>query len=88
MERSEFLICLKYCCQRKEKVYIVDELDRCLHPTLSYQFVKTYLQLAAEKNIQHHCDNARIAALISDLLRRDEVWLINKKNSGDSDIYL
>ena len=78
---------LEILLSEEGKVYIVDELDRCLHPTLSYQFVKTYLQLAAEKNIQLIVTTHESRLLDFDLLRRDEVWFINKKNSGDSDIY-
>jgi AAA15 family ATPase/GTPase len=34
------------------KTYVIDELDRCLHPSLTYKFVDTFLQLAAQKKIQ------------------------------------
>ena len=78
---------LEILLSEEGKVYIVDELDRCLHPTLSYQFVKTYLQLAAEKKIQLIVTTHESRLLDFDLLRRDEVWFIDKKNSGDSDIY-
>lgn len=31
------------------KTYVIDELDRCLHPSLTYKFVDTFLQLVANK---------------------------------------
>ena len=34
------------------KTYVIDELDRCLHPSLTYKYIQTFLQLAAKKNIQ------------------------------------
>ena len=36
----------------ENKTYVIDELDRCLHPSLTYKFVDTFLQLAAKRNIQ------------------------------------
>ena len=69
------------------KTYVIDELDRCLHPSLTYKFVETFLQLAARKNIQLIVTTHESRLMDFDLLRRDEIWFINKKNSGESDIY-
>ena len=69
------------------KTYVIDELDRCLHPNLTYQFVKTYLTLAAKKEIQLIVTTHESRLLDFDLLRRDEIWFINKRESGESDIY-
>ncbi len=69
------------------KTYVIDELDRCLHPSLTYKFVDTFLQLAAQKNIQLIVTTHESRLLDFDLLRRDEVWFVNKKKSGESDIY-
>ncbi len=69
------------------KTYVIDELDRCLHPSLTYKFVNTFLQLAAEKAIQLIVTTHESRLLDFDLLRRDEVWFINKNRNGESDIY-
>lgn len=69
------------------KTYIIDELDRCLHPSLTYKFVETFLKSAAEKNIQLIVTTHESRLLDFDLLRRDEIWFVNKKKSGESDIY-
>lgn len=69
------------------KTYVVDELDRCLHPSLTYKFVETFLQLAAKKNIQLIVTTHESRLMDFDLLRRDEIWFVNKKKSGESDIY-
>lgn len=34
------------------KVFIVDELDRSLHPNLTYKFIELFYKVASEKNIQ------------------------------------
>lgn len=69
------------------KTYVIDELDRCLHPSLTYRFVDTFLQLAARKNIQLIVTTHESRLLDFDLLRRDEIWFVNKRKSGESDIY-
>ena len=69
------------------KTYVIDELDRCLHPSLTYKFVDSFFQVAAKKNIQLIVTTHESRLLDFDLLRRDEIWFINKRKSGESDIY-
>lgn len=69
------------------KTYVIDELDRCLHPSLTYKFVDTFLQLAEKRNIQLIVTTHESRLLDFDLLRRDEIWFVNKRKSGESDIY-
>lgn len=69
------------------KTYMIDELDRCLHPSLTYKFVDSYLRMAAKKNIQLIVTTHESRLLDFDLLRRDEIWFVNKRKSGESDIY-
>lgn len=69
------------------KTYVIDELDRCLHPSLTCKFVETYLQLAAERNIQLIVTTHESRLLDLDILRRDEVWFVDKRITGESDIY-
>lgn len=69
------------------KTYIIDELDRCLHPSLTYKFVETFLELAARKEIQLIVTTHESRLMDFDLLRRDEIWFVNKRKSGESDIY-
>ena len=33
----------------ERKTYVIDELDRCLHPSLTYKFVDSYLRMVAKK---------------------------------------
>ena len=69
------------------KTYIIDELDRCLHPSLTYKFIDTFLELVSQKNIQLIVTTHESRLLDFDLLRRDEIWFVNKRKSGESDIY-
>lgn len=69
------------------KTYVIDELDRCLHPSLTYKFVETYFEFAKERNIQLIVTTHESRLLDFDLLRRDEVWFVDKKQTGVSNIY-
>jgi len=68
------------------RVIVVDELDRSLHPALSYKLVALFLaaegictQLIATTHEEH--------LLTFDLLRRDEIWFIEKNQQGASQLY-
>lgn len=73
--------------KEENKVYIIDELDRCLHPSLSFKFVETFLQLAEKRNVQLIVTTHESRLMDFELLRRDELWFVNKDKSGVSDIY-
>lgn len=73
-----------YSLTKGDKVYIVDELDRKLHPLLAYNFVKSFLN---QDNGQLIFTTHTTHLLDLDLLRRDEVWLVQKKETGSSEIY-
>ncbi|OOO00364.1 MAG: transporter [Epulopiscium sp. Nele67-Bin004] len=68
------------------KTYIVDELDRCLHPCLTYKFIETFIELAKKENIQIIVTTHESRLMDLELLRRDEIWFVNKED-GISNIY-
>ena len=73
----EILIC------KKEKVYIMDEINRSLHPKLTVQFVKKYFSNARERRIQLVTTTHESRIMSHDIVRRDEIWIADK-NEDDS----
>lgn len=71
----------------EEKMYIIDEIDRCLHPQLTFRFVEIFLKLAEKRNIQFVVTSHESRLLDFNLLRRDEIWFIEKNEKGSSKIY-
>jgi AAA15 family ATPase/GTPase len=69
----------------QNSVVIIDELDRSLHPNLSYEFISAFLQSDAQKQIIVTTHEANLLDL--DLVRRDEVWFVEKDSSGASSVY-
>lgn len=69
------------------KVYIIDEIDRSLHPLLTYKFVEQYLKALANRNIQLIVTTHESRLLNLDLLRRDEIWFVNRSSNQESELY-
>jgi len=72
--------------QDSEKVVFLDELDRRLHPQLSRRFVEVELG-CRNKNNQLIFTTHDTNLLDLDLLRRDEIWFVEKNQQGSSSCY-
>jgi len=70
----------------ESRIFIVDELDRCLHPQVTYEFVRKFLEHAANNDIQLLVTSHESRLLDFDLLRRDEIWFVEKRK-GESKLY-
>lgn len=73
--------------KKNSKTYVIDEIDRCLHPQLTYKFVETFLKLAKERNVQLIVTSHESRLLDSELLRRDEIWFVEKNKDGETRLY-
>ena len=73
--------------ENKNRVYIIDEVDRSLHPQLTRKFIDLFLKYAIDKNIQFIITTHESRLLDLDLLRRDEIWFVDKNESGESSLY-
>lgn len=56
----------------EEKVFIIDELDRSLHPQMTIKFVETFLKFSKEKNTQLIITTHESNLMDLNILRRDE----------------
>lgn len=68
------------------QVFVIDEIDRSLHPNLVFGFIKYYLEAISNKNqliITTHDSNL----LDQNLLRRDEIWFVKKNIDQSSQVY-
>ncbi|MEG3898980.1 MULTISPECIES: ATP/GTP-binding protein [unclassified Microcoleus] len=72
--------------QEEEKVFFLDELDRRLHPLLSRNFVQVAIN-CRDKNNQLIFTTHDTNLLDLDLLRRDEIWFVEKSEQGVSNLY-
>lgn len=64
--------------QDRSTVYIIDELDRSLHPLLSRAFLQFFADASRDKQNQLIITTHETHLMDSDLLRRDEIWFVEK----------
>lgn len=74
---------LEILISKKEKVYIMDEINRSLHPKLTIQFVKKYFSNSKDRRIQLVTTTHESRIMSHDIVRRDEIWIVDK-NADDS----
>ena len=84
---THLLPALHAICQ-KPGLFVIDEIDRSLHPLLAKGFVRMFLQLCAGKGSQLIFSTHDTAFLDLELLRRDEIWFADKKQpEGTTELY-
>lgn len=64
---------------------MVDELERCLHPELTRHFVNLFLEIQKSNQLIMFTHETHIMDL--DLLRKDEIWFVDKKDDNASYLY-
>lgn len=70
------------------RVVIIDELDRSFHPHLSRLFVQAVLETLANESSNQLIFTTHDTNLLDlDLLRRDEIWFVEKDKGGASHMY-
>ncbi len=64
----------------KDRVYVVDELDRSLHTTLSQSLIKKFRKLIEnkERNLQLIFTTHDVILMDVDNLRKDEIWVTER----------
>ena len=68
-------------------VYVIDEIDRSLHPHLILKFVEFFISRCAGQNRQLIMTTHESNLLDLDLLRRDEIWFAEKDERGATHLY-
>lgn len=69
------------------KVYVVDELERSLHPKLTYNFIKLFIKILEKKNVQLIFTTHESTIMDQNLLRRDEIWFVERNKENSSRLY-
>ncbi len=78
---------LEILLTKQNKVFVIDEIDRSLHPQLTYRFIKHFLTLAEKRDMQLIVTTHESRLLDFDLLRQDEIWLSEKNKEGSTNLY-
>jgi len=76
-----------YLGDKMEKVFVIDELERSLHPRISRFFVEKYLNTDFKYSGQIIFTTHETHLMDLELLRKDEIVFIEKNKENSSDIY-
>ena len=66
---------------QSEHVFVKDELDRSLHTHLTYNVVNQFLANSRQRHSQLIATSHDAGLLDFDLLRRDEIWFVEKDST-------
>lgn len=70
---------------QNESDYLIDELDRSMHPLLSQKLIECYLEgLSHDRDTQLMISTHECNLLDLDIIRSDEVWFVEKDKDGAS----
>lgn len=67
---------------KENKVFVIDEISRCMHPLLTISFILNFLDMAEKRNVQLIVTTHETRLMTHDFLRRDEVWTSQKNSEG------
>ena len=68
-------------------VFVVDELERSMHPILAKKFIEFFLKVADVARSQLIFTTHESTLLDLDLMRRDAIWFAEKDDVGASHLY-
>lgn len=73
--------------RKDSSVYFIDEVDRSMHPMLVRRLVEFFLASCATASGQMIVTTHESTLLDLDLLRRDEIWFVEKDRDMESRVY-
>ncbi|MFC9711044.1 ATP/GTP-binding protein [Paenibacillus sp. NPDC056933] len=72
---------------KKNKVYVIDELERSLHPKLTYKFIELFFEILKNNHTQLIFTTHESTIMDQNLLRRDEIWFVERNKDNISHLY-
>lgn len=73
--------------QRDDTVYVIDELERSLHPKLTEHYLRLLMQIHSGKNKQLIFTTHESSIMDLSLFRRDEIWFVERNAQNSSYLY-
>lgn len=67
-----------------DNIYVIDEIDRCLHPAMTAKIIRLFLQMAETRNTQLIITTHESRLLKDDILRNDEISFMLKTKAGST----
>jgi AAA15 family ATPase/GTPase len=71
----------------EDSVYIIDEMERSLHPKLIERFIQLFDLLHSNQRIQLIFTTHASTLMDQKLFRRDEIWFVERDKDSISTVY-
>lgn len=68
----------------EDGIFVIDEMDRCLHPIMTTRIIELFLNMAEKRDTQLIITSHESRLLAAEILRNDEICFIVKNNKGES----
>ena len=72
---------------REDVIYVVDELERSLHPKLTEHFLELFMDAHEGSRVQILFTTHEDSIMDQRLFRRDEIWFVERDSGNASNIY-
>lgn len=73
--------------KEEDMIFVVDEIERSLHPKLTEHFLKLFMDVHSNDKDQLLFTTHEDTIMDQELFRRDEIWFIKRDNRNSSKIY-
>lgn len=80
------LICV-LLIPRDDIVFVIDELERSLHPMLVRQLITMFTRISGKARAQLLFSTHEASIMSQKLFRRDETWFVDRGRAGNSRLY-
>lgn len=71
----------------ENKVYVIDEMERSLHPRMTSRFIELFDKIHLEQKVQLILTTHESSIMDQELFRRDEIWFVERDKDNNSSIY-
>lgn len=86
-KRVTDLIPLLYARGANDLTFVIDEIDRSLHPALTYRLLDLFLHGSGDNRSQLIATTHDVNLINLKLLRKDEIWFVQKRKDNSTELY-
>ena len=72
---------------RPDTLFVVDELERSLHPKLTERFLQLFMEAHENSRMQIIFTTHEASIMDQKLFRRDEIWFVERDSNNASNLY-
>ena len=69
------------------RVYVIDEMERSLHPKLTQHLIELFSEVHKNDDVQLIITTHEASIMDQNLFRRDEIWFVERDANNVSSLY-